>query len=92
VDGRLAADGQLPEMNTSGNSTSCTTAGAASELRISEATATPSAQKLAAPRTSATAIAGQWVGSGVPKAAPMPVMSATSTALTMMRWASSPRK
>ena len=44
------------------------------------------------PQHSATAIAGQWVGSGVPKAAPMPVMSATSTALTRMQWASSPRK
>ncbi len=56
----------VPEMKTSGNRTNCTTAGAASELRISEATATPSAQKLAAPRTSVTAIASQWVGSGTP--------------------------
>jgi len=79
-------------MNSSGNKTSCTTAGAASALRIREATATPSAQKLAAPSTSASAIAGQWVGSGIPNRAPMPVMSATSMTLIMMQCASSPRK
>ena len=82
----------VPEMKSSGNKTSCTTAGAASELRISEATATPRAQKLAAPRTGASASAGQCVGSGTPKRLPMPAMSATSTALTMTQCASSPRK
>ena len=57
-------------MNSSGNKTSWTTAGAASALRISDATATPSAQKLAAPSTSVSAIAGQWVGSGIANRAP----------------------
>ena len=57
----------VPEMKSSGNKTSCTTAGAASELRISEATATPRAQKLAAPSTSVSASAGHGVGQRHPE-------------------------
>ena len=79
-------------MNTRGNRTSCTTAGAASALRIREATATPSAQKLAAPSTRAAPIAAHWVGSGTPNRWPTPTMSATSTTLTTMQCASNPRK
>jgi signal transduction histidine kinase len=52
----------VPDTNNSGNRTSCTTGGAASALRISEATATPSAQKLAAPSTSTTAMAAARAG------------------------------
>jgi hypothetical protein len=79
-------------MNTSGNKTSCTTAGAASALRIREATPAPSAQKQAAPSTRTTTIAAQWVGSGTPNSRPTPTMSAMSTTLTTMQWASKPRK
>jgi hypothetical protein len=82
----------VPDTNTSGNRTSCTTGGAAAALRISEATATPSAQKLAAPSTSATAMAAQWPGMGTPYRRPTPTISATSTTLTMTQCASRPRK
>ena len=56
----------VPEMNSSGNRISWATAGAASALAITEATATPSAQKQTAPRTSIATICGQSDGSGTP--------------------------
>ena len=39
-----------------------------------------------------TKIAAQWVGSGTPNSLPTAAISATSTMLTMMQCASSPRK
>ena len=56
----------VPEMNSSGNRISWATAGAASALAITEATATPSAQKQTAPSTSIATICGQSDGSGTP--------------------------
>ena len=44
----------------------CTTAGAASALLMSEATATPRVQKLAAPSIRVTSMAAQWWGSATP--------------------------
>jgi hypothetical protein len=81
-------------MNTRGSRTSWTTAGAASALRIKEATATPRAQKQAAPSTSVTTIAGHRAraGSGTPYSRPTPTISSTSTTLSMAQCASSPRK
>jgi len=82
----------VPDRNSSGNSTSCATAGAASAFEITDATATPSAQKLAAPSTSVSAIAGQSDGNGTPYTRPTPTISAMSARLTRTQCASSPTK
>jgi len=72
--------------------TICATAGAASALEITDAAATPSEQKLAAPSASVPMIASQFVGSGTPYSRPTATISATSTKLTRMQCASSPPK
>src|SRR5437868_4245952 len=77
-------------MNVSGNSTSWATAGAASAFETTDATATPRAQKLAAPSTSVSMIASQCDGTGTtysrpkyelfpvpPKSAPMMTTNTT---------------
>ena len=79
-------------MNISGNSTSWATAGAASAFEISDATATPRAQKLAAPSTSVSMMASQCDGNGTPYNRPTTTMSAMSITLTSTQWASSPAK
>ena len=61
-------------------------------MEITDATASPSEQKLAAPSTSVPIIAGQFDVSGTPYSRPTRRISATSTKLTMMQCASSPPK
>ena len=62
-----AMDGEVGAgQEDQGKRMNCTTAGAASALLMSDATATPRVQKLAAPSISVTSMAAQWWGNATP--------------------------
>src|SRR5690606_26118445 len=84
----------VPERKTSGNRTNWTTAGAASALRIKAATATPIAQKLAAPSSRVTTIGSHCdrSGTGTPYSRPTRTISPATTTLTSTQCASRPTK